>query len=64
MKPTMYRRGKYHKHQPKNRKITFLSDELTAVNLHQLTGMQQKNMSQIIREAINEFYIRSLPRQE
>lgn len=64
MKPTMYRRGKYNKLQPKNRKITFLSDELTVVNLHQLTGMQHKNMSQLIREAINEFYYRSLARQE
>ena len=64
MKPTMYRRGKYNKLQPKNRKITFLSDELTVVNLHQLAGMQHKNMSQLIREAINEFYIRSLARQE
>ena len=64
MKPTMYKRGKYNKLNPKNKKITFLSDEVTVVNLHQLTGMQHKTVSQLIREAINEFYIRSLARQE
>lgn len=64
MKPTMYKRGKYNKLHPKNKKITFLSDELTIVNLHQLTGIQHKNLSQIIREAIHEYYIKSISGQK
>ena len=61
MKTTMYKRGKYNKQHPKEKKITFLSDELMLINLKQLSIKQGKSLSQIIREAIQENYIKSLP---
>jgi hypothetical protein len=64
MKPTNYKRGKYHKQHPKERKITFLSDNLMISKLKQLTVMKHKSMSQVIREAIHEHYIRSLTSHE
>jgi hypothetical protein len=64
MRSTMYRRGKYNKQYPKETKITFLSDELTIVSLHQLSGMKHKSMSQVIREAIHEYYVKSVTIQE
>lgn len=64
MKTTMYKRGKYNKQHPKDMKITFLSDKLTIEDLKQLSGIKHKNVSQVIREAIHECYIRSLPLQE
>ena len=64
MKPTMYKRGRYNKQHPKEKKITFLSDKLLIVNLKQLSVMKHKSMSQVIREAIHEHYIRSLTSHE
>ena len=60
MKPTMYKRGKYNKQQPKEMKITFLTDKLMMVNLKQLSGMKHKSVSHLIREAIQEYYIRAI----
>ena len=60
MKPTMYKRGKYNKQQPKEKKITFLSDKLLISDLKQLSATKHKSVSQIIRESIHEYYIRSL----
>jgi hypothetical protein len=60
MKPTKYKRGKYNKLHPKEKKITFLSDETMIVNLNQLSVMKHISMSQVIRESIHEYYIRSL----
>lgn len=57
MKPTMYKRGKYNIQHPKEKKITFFSDNLMIANLKQLSAMKHKSMSQIIREAIHEYYI-------
>lgn len=56
MKPTMYKRGKYNKEYPKEKKITFLSDKLMEANLKKLSVIQHKTVSQIIREAIQEHY--------
>lgn len=64
MKSTMYRRGKYNKQHPKDMKITFLSDKLTITNLKHLSVIKHKTMSQVIREAIHEYCIKSLPIQE
>jgi len=44
MKPTMYKRGRYNKQHPKEKKITFLSDKLLIVNLKQLSN-EHKSMS-------------------
>jgi hypothetical protein len=63
MKPTKYKRGKYNKQYPKEIKITFLSDKLMIVNLNQLSVMKHISMSQAIREAIHEYYIRSFAGQ-
>ena len=60
MKPTMYKRGKYNKQHPKEKKITFLSDKLLIVNLKQLSIMKHKSMSQIIRDAVQEYFIRTI----
>jgi len=64
MKTTLYKRGKYNKQHPKEKKITFLTDKLMIINLKQLSGMKHKSMSQVIRDAINEYYLRSLPSLE
>lgn len=64
MKPTNYKRGKYHKQHPKEKKITFLSDNLMISKLKQLTVMKHKSMSQVIREAINDYYITSYTTQK
>jgi hypothetical protein len=64
MKPTNYKRGRYKKQHPKELKITFLSDKSLIVNLKQLSEMEHKSMSQIIRDAVHEHYIRSLTSQE
>ena len=64
MKPTNYKRGKYNKQLPKEKKITFLSDKSLIVNLKQLSVMKHKSMSQIIRDAIHEYNIRLMTRQE
>lgn len=64
MKPTMYKRGKYNKQNPKEKKITFFSDKLMIANLKQLSAMKHKSISQIIREAIHEYYIRSSTSQD
>ena len=63
MKPTKYKRGKYNKLHPKEKKITFLSDKLMIVNLNQLSVMKHISISQVIRESIHEYYIRSLAGQ-
>jgi hypothetical protein len=60
MKPTMYKRGRYNKQQPKEKKITFLSDKLLIVNLKQLSVMKHKSMSQIIRDSVQEYFIRTI----
>jgi hypothetical protein len=60
MKPTMYKRGRYNTQHPKEKKITFLSDKLLIVNLKQLSIMKHKSMSQIIRDAVQEFFIRTI----
>ena len=60
MKPTMYKRGRYNKQHPKEKKITFLSDKLLAVNLKQLSAMKHKSMSQIIRDSVQEYFIRTI----
>jgi hypothetical protein len=64
MKPTKYKRGKYNKQHPKENKIIFLSDNLMIVNLKHLSVMKHKSMSQVIREAIDEYYLRSMASQE
>lgn len=64
MKSTLYKRGKYNKQHPKEKKITFLSDKLMMANLKQLSGLEHKSVSQVIREAVHEYYINALPRQE
>ena len=61
MKSTMYKRGKYNKQHPKEKKITFLSDKLMMSDLKQLSGLKHKSVSQLIREAIHEYYINALP---
>ena len=58
MKSTMYKRGKYNKQHPKEKKITFLSDKLMMSDLKQLSGLKHKS---VIREAIHEYYINALP---
>ena len=63
MKPTKYKRGKYNKLHPKEKKITFLSDKLMIVNLNQLSVIKHISISQAIREAIHEYYIRSIAGQ-
>jgi hypothetical protein len=63
MKPTKYKRGKYNKLHPKEKKITFLSDKTMIVNLNQLSVMKHISISQVIRESIHEYYIRSLTSQ-
>ena len=63
MKPTKYKRGKYNKLHPKEKKITFLSDKLMIVNLNQLSVMKHISISQVIRESIHEYYIRSIAGQ-
>jgi hypothetical protein len=60
MKPTMYKRGRYNKQHPKEKKITFLSDKLLIVNLKQLSVMKHESMSQIIRDAVQEYFIRTI----
>jgi len=60
MKPTMYKRGRYNKQHPKEKKITFLSDKLLIVNLKQLSAMKHKSMSQIIRDSVQEYFIRTI----
>jgi hypothetical protein len=60
MKPTMYKRGRYNKQHPKEKKITFLSDKLLIVNLKQLSVIKHKSMSQIIRDAVQEYFIRTI----
>ena len=60
MKPTLYKRGKYNKQHPKEKKITFLSDKLLIVNLKQLSAMKHKSMSQIIRDSVQEYFIRTI----
>jgi hypothetical protein len=60
MKPTMYKRGKYNKQHPKEIKITFLSDKLLIVTLKQLSAMKHKSMSQIIRDSVQEYFIRTI----
>jgi hypothetical protein len=64
MKTSMYKRGKYNKQQPKERKITFLTDIPMIVNLKQLSGIKHKSISQVIREAIQEYYNSSLANQQ
>ena len=60
MKPTMYKRGKYNKQHPKEKKITFLTDRIMIVNLKQLSAMKHKSMSQIIRDSVQEYFIRTI----
>jgi hypothetical protein len=60
MKPTMYKRGRYNKQHPKEKKITFLSDKLLALNLKQLSVMKHESKSQIIRNAVQEYFIRTI----
>ena len=64
MKPTAYKRGKYNKQNPKEKKITFLSDKLMIANLKQLSTTEHKSISHIIREAIHQYYIRSSTSQD
>ena len=64
MKPTKYKRGKYNKLHPKEKKITFLSDKLMMSDLKQLSGLKHKSVSQLIREAIHEYYVRLFTSQE
>ena len=64
MKPTNYKRGKYNKQHPKEKKITFLSDNLLITTLKQLSVMKHKSMSQVIREAIDEYYLKSMTSQD
>jgi len=56
MKSPAYKRGKYNKKQPKEIKITFLTDNGMMENLRQLSGLKQKSVSQVIRDAIQEHY--------
>ena len=60
MKTTAYKRGKYNKQQPKELKITFLTDELMMENLKQLSGLKHKSVSHVIREAIQEYYVQAI----
>jgi len=55
MKTTAYTRGRYNKQQPKEMKITFLTDKEMTENLKQLSGMKHTSVSQLIREAIQEY---------
>lgn len=56
MKSPLYKRGKYNKKQPKEIKITFLTDNGMMENLRQLSGLKHKSVSQVIRDAIQEHY--------
>jgi hypothetical protein len=64
MKPTNYKRGKYHKQNPKEKKMTFLADKSLITNLKQLSAMKHKSMSQVIRESIHDYYITSYTTQK
>jgi hypothetical protein len=61
MKTTAYTRGKYNKQQPKENKITFLIDNGMMGNLKQLSGIKNKSVSQVIRDAIQEYYLQMKP---
>jgi hypothetical protein len=60
MKPTAYKRGKYDIMKPKEKQITFLTDKLMTARLKQLSEIRRKPISQIIRDAITEYYNRTL----
>jgi hypothetical protein len=64
MKPTNYKRGKYNKLHPKEKKITFLSDNIMMSKLKQLSVTKHESISQVIRESIHEYYLRSLTGNE
>lgn len=60
MKTTAYTRGKYNKQQPKEMKITFLTDKGMMEKLKQLSGLKNKCVSQLIRDAIQEYYLQEI----
>lgn len=64
MKTTMYKRGKYHKQNPKEKKITFLSEISMVENLIHISEMKRHSISQVIRDAINEYASKLLAKQK
>jgi len=62
MNKRLYKRGKYNKINPKEKKITFLSDKKIFTYIRELSEMNNRSKSQIIRDAIQEYYCKSIAR--
>lgn len=62
MNKPLYKRGRYNKLNPKEKKITFLSDKKIFTYIRELSEMNNRSKSQIIRDAIQEYYCKSIAR--
>lgn len=56
MKTSIYKRGKYNIRNRKESKVSFFTDKLMKEKLKQLADAKNKNISLLIREAIEACY--------